>query len=198
MKKLIFWGVLLTLPAFAFADTVSMKLVGTDPNGTSRSLGGVYTSPYQFQINGATTPILALACDDFTTDISIGLSWYANVNTLAAVTPIGPQKFTGLSLNVYDAGEVIATSTGDVYPATTDYTPRNVSASAAYAAAGYLVYHLLFDSSVYSDASMSEDYSYAIWEIFDPDAYLGGLLSRQPLNATEIADVNTDIDYGLH
>ena len=192
MKKLISWGALLMLPALAFADSIPIVQMQLNPaiSLNKYSLGGVYTSPYLLNVtqlpSGTSTTILALACDDFTTDITTSTVWDAEAYTLKDVGNSGPQKFTG-PLNVYDAGEETTTP-----PNPTDASYQtNISASAAYAAAGYLVYHLLFDPSVYGVASTSEDYSYAIWEIFDPTAW-EGYLANNPITS-DISAVNADI-----
>src|ERR1035438_10716303 len=51
--------------------------------GAGSVMGGVYTSPYGISVNG--TPTL-LICDDFETDISLGLSWQANPTALTQIS----------------------------------------------------------------------------------------------------------------
>src|ERR1039457_4397669 len=52
-----------------------LTFIGPTP---SLSLGGEYTSPYVFNINTVSTPVL-LACDDFYSNISDGDSWTASL-----------------------------------------------------------------------------------------------------------------------
>src|ERR1039457_2546282 len=52
-----------------------LTFIGPTP---SLSLGGEYTSPYVFNINTVSTPVL-LACDDFYSNISDGDSWTARL-----------------------------------------------------------------------------------------------------------------------
>ena len=70
---------LLCFASSALAETVPMTLQGTVYNNTA--LGGVYISPYPFQING--TDKVAI-CDDFTDDIVVGETWSADVITPGA------------------------------------------------------------------------------------------------------------------
>jgi hypothetical protein len=162
----------------ALAD-VTLQLVGTDQ---SFNMGGVYTSPYQIDLNGATTP-LALVCDDFTTDISIGYSWSASVYTLSDVTATGPQKFT-------------QTTTPTVtYP--NGPTPYSYTIQEDYDAAAWLAYQIFTaevpstTTPVLDDQEASGEYSYAIWQIFDPTAFDG--YGGNHLNSAELTAVTTDM-----
>ncbi|HYW41809.1 MAG TPA: hypothetical protein VE959_03060 [Bryobacteraceae bacterium] len=143
----------------ALAD-VQLTVIGTP---TYNSLGGVYTSPYQFQINNGPT-ITLLACDDFLTEIYFGFSWPATVNTLDSVGAMGPQKFTHATNAV-------------TYPYDKDYTPPSTAPTdptiqQQYYAAAWLTDQLL-NGSVDPASLEGAYYSYAIWQIFDPTAYLG-------------------------
>ncbi len=57
----------------ALANTVNMQLAGVGGNNA----GGVYTYPYYFSINGA-KPV-AVICDDYNNEVTIGETWQANV-----------------------------------------------------------------------------------------------------------------------
>ncbi len=57
----------------ASADSVTMKLAGVGGNNA----GGVYTYPYYFSINGQ-APV-ALICDDYNNEVTVGETWQANV-----------------------------------------------------------------------------------------------------------------------
>jgi len=149
---LAFLGVLFLLQPAALADPVTMELTGA-PSG---NLGGVYTSPYQISVNGSSEELLV--CDDFETDINFGYEWTANEYTLANVTNSGPQKFpmpAGGDITVYLPGQTSGTA----------YTAQQ-----AYYAAAVLVDALLTGTETQGSP---EDYSYAIWQIFDPNAYKG-------------------------
>src|ERR1017187_4850125 len=119
---------------------VPMQLTGLN---TGYSMGGVYTSPYQIQIDGADT--LVLACDDFTTDISFGYTWHANKNTLSSVTDNGPQKFTH------------ATNPTVTYPGVT--SPTDYSIQQQYDAAAWLAEQLLTVPSILTDPTTAGEYS---------------------------------------
>jgi hypothetical protein len=69
---------LLCFASSAVANTMTLK--GT-PSG---NLGGVYTSPYEFTVNG--TPGLLLICDDFSDEITVGETWSFNVNTWSTLS----------------------------------------------------------------------------------------------------------------
>ncbi|MGA3099300.1 MAG: hypothetical protein ABSF25_22810 [Bryobacteraceae bacterium] len=153
-------GVLLLLQP-AMAD-VTMQVINSP---TGDILGGVYTSPYTIDVTDSsgkttTTSALALACDDFTTDIYFGYTWTANLYTLGEVTNSGPQKFTTGSADVY-----VPDSTDDSSTLLGTY-----SAYEEYYAAAVLADDLLYGSL---GQRLAEDYSFAIWQIFDQFAYLG-------------------------
>jgi hypothetical protein len=57
----------------ASATSVKMKLAGVGGNNA----GGAYTYPYNFSINGS-APV-ALICDDYNNEVTIGETWQANV-----------------------------------------------------------------------------------------------------------------------
>jgi hypothetical protein len=155
---------LILLPRAAVADVpVTLDLAGTN-NGIN--MGGVYTSPYQINVAGATAPSW-LVCDDFVTDISIGDQWYADVYTLPQVEADGPQKFHGTS---------------------------NAAIQQDYYAAAWLAYQLVTDSSIRNDPTASAYYSYAIWQIFYPAALYGygGTASNSRLTSDQQDNVNSD------
>jgi hypothetical protein len=57
----------------ALATSVKMKLVSVGGNNA----GGVYTYPYNFSIDGR--PSVALICDDYNNEVTVGETWRANV-----------------------------------------------------------------------------------------------------------------------
>jgi hypothetical protein len=170
-------AVLGVLTSRAMAD-IQLTLTGT-LNNNGWNMGGVYTSPYMIQVGNSNVSVLALACDDFTTDINFGDSWWANSYGLNDVTNSGPQKFGGpLSVSFPN-------------PSTT----TSYSAQAAYDAAAFLTQSLLFDSSVSTSQYWSGIYSYAIWQIFYNKAYLGW--GGNQLTAQEVKDVTAKMNWAF-
>jgi len=84
-------------------------------------------------------------CDDFTTDVSVGDTWSANQYSLSDVGSSGPQKFT-----------------------TPDWSPYTIQQE--YDAAALLAEDLTANMG---DPTLSGEYSYAIWTLFDPAAING-------------------------
>ena len=80
-------------PAAIADDQVTLTLVAPPsstsyPYGNNNNAGGIYVSPYYFSVlDGSTTSIQALICDDFNDEITQGESWNANVLTGAAIPP---------------------------------------------------------------------------------------------------------------
>jgi len=165
--------------ALADGVPVTMQLVG-DNDGFN--MGGVYTSPYQINVteNGVTTTGLALACDDFTTDITFGDTWNADMFTLSDVALGGPQKFP-LGPPGTDSIAVTIPGGGAAY-----YTIQQ-----SYDAAAWLAEQLLTIPANLDNSEIAGEYSYAIWQIFDPAA-VGGY-GGQALTSTEQAAVATDM-----
>jgi hypothetical protein len=130
---------LLCFASSAFGTQMKLTSVG---NGYV--MGGVYIGPYTATIGGVRTEVI---CDDFTTDISVGMSWTANMYTLSQVTPSGPQKFTT--------------------PEWQGYTIQN-----EYDAAALLAEQLMQPPNM-NNPALAGYYSYAIWTIFDPSAVDG-------------------------
>ena len=134
-----------------------MKLTGV---GNGYVMGGVYVGPYTATIGGVPTEVI---CDDFTTDISVGMTWTADTNTLSQVTPSGPQKFTT--------------------PEWQGYTIQN-----EYDAAALLAEQLMQPSNM-NNPALAGYYSYAIWTIFDPSA-VNGYGVGHALTPTQVYDVD--------
>lgn len=133
-----------------------MQLTGV---GDGYVMGGVYVGPYTAMVGGVPTEVI---CDDFTTDISVGMSWTADMNTLSQVTGSGPQKFTT--------------------PDWQGYTIQN-----EYAAAALLAEQLMQPSNM-NNPALAGYYSYAIWTIFDPSAvngYAGNALTPTQVNQVD-------------
>jgi hypothetical protein len=176
----------------ALAD-VTMQLK-SEPTGYT--MGGVYTSPYSIEVGGTTLDLLA--CDDFLTDINNNNEWEAAVLSLSDIGTTGPQLFVddgtpgnsdvniGSSTNVhYDAPYVeLPDDTYELADGTT--SPNMPTGSAAttivqdYDAAAWLAYEIeeVLPTTTAGDTATEKseiygEYSYAIWQIFDPKAYLG-------------------------
>jgi hypothetical protein len=124
-------GATLTLSQSVALADVTLTFTGPTP---SLSLGGEYTSPYVFNINTVSTPVL-LACDDFYSNISDGDSWTARLIPLDKAGEANKGKFN-LQANAQDE----------------------------YNAAGWLAQQVM--STWSSNPTLSEQYSWAIWEIF--------------------------------
>jgi len=166
-------GLLFVLHPAAIADQVYMKLDSVP----GYNMGGVYTSPYIVKVspinnfnnpNARTIDVLRLACDDFTTDISVGYVWLADEYTLADVHDNGPQKFQQGNVYAPDTTNPLSAGGGDIPVLLSAY-----SAAERYYAAALLVndlFHLAHDSSY---ATVSAEYSYAIWQVFYWKAYDG-------------------------
>ena len=146
---------LLCFASSAFAT--QMQLTGV---GEGYAMGGVYIGPYTATIGGVPTEVI---CDDFTTDISVGMSWTADAYTLSQVTPSGPQKFTT--------------------PEWQGYTIQN-----EYDAAALLAEQLMQPSNM-NDPALAGYYSYAIWTIFDPSA-VNGYGAGNALTPAQVSQVD--------
>ena len=133
------WAAIALCFATGASAQVNMTLTGL---GTGYTMGGVYVSPYVASIDGVSTYVI---CDDFTTDISQGLSWSAYQWSLADVTSSGPQKFTS-----------------------PDWSPYTIQQE--YDAAAILAESLMANMW---DPTLAGEYSYAIWTMFDPAAING-------------------------
>src|SRR5260370_5772956 len=118
----------------ALAD--NLKLVGTPgPVDT-----GFFTGPYQIK-DTSTNAVFLGVCDDFTTDISVGDTWSANVYTLA--------NLKSLKFGASDPGGL---------------DPTNLLQE--YQAAFYLTDQLVALPNTSANVDQIDDLSYAIWGIF--------------------------------
>jgi hypothetical protein len=130
------------------ADTLNLTSAGANS-----VMGGVYTSPYGISVNGGPTTLMI--CDDFTTDISVGLTWTANQTTL---TQISDASVAGLKF---------ASSPYNITPGIVG-GPSNVVAD--YATAAVLAAQLLTlpnVGTVGEDSAAAGEISYALWAVFD-------------------------------
>jgi hypothetical protein len=119
----------------ALADTLT--LTGTP---TGYTMGGEYTDPYQFTVNGAST--ILLSCDDFNTNVYIGETWNATKLNLSDAGTEGKFATEADSQTKYDeAGWLIQQLMG-----------------------------MLSDASItgLDRSNRAGWYSFAVWEIFAP------------------------------
>ena len=160
-------GVIVLLPFLALGaladDTLTLENAGA-----YYAMGGVYTSPYGISVNGG-SPI-DLICDDFTTDIYVGQSWFAIPTTFAQLeagtNPTGTPKF----------------APGGLDPAVT--TPAVEIQD--YATVAVLAAELMAQPSFGTEPA--GEISFALWDVFD-----GTLLNSTtsdpygPLTSTELS-----------
>ncbi len=143
-------------------STVTFNLTGV--NG--ENLAGVYTSPYYGNVNGSTT--IPVICDDFSDNSYIPESWSAYQTTLTQVIA-APSQLSYLKWNG-------ANSKGVVVPT---YAAWNLNQSQAYTTAAILMLDILNYNSIVNPSqaqvTAQEDYSYALWELFDPTAAAGAV-----------------------
>jgi len=156
--------------ATAHASTVTFDL---NSAGSGANLAGVYTSPYTGTINGgATIPVI---CDDFADESYIPEAWTAFVTPVSSLS----SSTTDSSLKWLDASGSTVTVDGHA-----------LNQAAAYTVAAVLAIDIL-QSTTGSQAQ--EDYSYALWELFDySDA--SAQLSGYPTDGTNaLNDLNAAV-----
>jgi hypothetical protein len=118
--------------------SVTMSLVNANANYV---MGGVYTSPYSLSVNGGSSVLMI--CDDFLTDVSIGLTWPATVTSLSSLQ-----------------GQSSATNTLKFDQSSAQKQIYDYATEAVLAAE-------LMSLGNYANEPAGE-ISYAIWAIFDP------------------------------
>lgn len=178
IKTLILLGCVFAAPLVAHAIPTSGSIVSMELTGvTGTSMGGYYTSPYFASVgpsgltsasqftssNSFFTPIL---CDDFLTDVGVGLIWQATVTDMSALSgissPLGTLKF--------DTGGTASKQ------------------QQAYMAEAWLAEDILgVNQSTTAGQTQAAELSYAMWEIFDPSGALSGLTSAE--SSAALADV---------
>lgn len=178
IKTLMLLGCVFAAPLVAQAVPTSGSIVSMELTGvTGTSMGGYYTSPYFASVgpsgltsasqftssNSFSTPIL---CDDFLTDVGVGLIWQATVTDMSALSgissPLGTLKF--------DTGGTASKQ------------------QQAYMAEAWLAEDILgVNQSTTAGQTQAAELSYAMWEIFDPSGALSGLTSAE--SSAALADV---------
>ena len=142
---------------------VNMTLTGPPPGP---SMGGAYTSPYTADIDGVSTLVI---CDDFNSDVYQGLNWSATATPLDTLT-----GGTASSTVKFDQG-------GNAVTQQFDYT-----------VVAYLAMELMqVDQSTTSGQTEAGELSYAIWDVFDPNADMTAPL---PLTSSELAAIGNPAD----
>jgi hypothetical protein len=125
------------MPKVATADIVHMTL----QQPTTPAPYGEYVDPYPFLVSGSNgTSVLQLACDDYATNITVGMNWDASRSTLGQV----------------NANPALA-KFGTTQSQWSGYNVQDL-----YNAAAVLTVDLLANSGNRIDDS------YAVWAIFDP------------------------------
>jgi hypothetical protein len=163
---------LTTGPLAAAPPTTTFNLTGV---GSGANLAGVYTSPYSGNINGGTT--IPVICDDFADDSYVPETWTAYVTQLSSLTPGTSDSYlnwlntTGSSITV------------DGY---------SLNQALAYTVAAVLAIDILTSSG-----TAQEDYSFALWELFDaPNAFNQlSAYGDSADEATALADLNNAVTY---
>jgi hypothetical protein len=159
-------ALLTSVPLWAQGTPTTFNLTGV--NG--ESLEGVYTSPYLGNVGGApySTATIPVICDDFSDNSYIPESWTTYVTSLtgpmgidSASSPLSYLKWNG------------ANSQGSV----DGYAGWDLTQAQAYTVAAILTLDILNPNNT---AQAQEDYSYALWELFDPTAAAGALVTAHP------------------
>jgi hypothetical protein len=145
----------------AFASTV--QLVGAPGPGDT----GFITGPYLLK-DLSTGTIFPVICDDFTTDVSLGYTWNANVYTLA--------NLSLLKFGVNDPGGL---------------KPTNLLQE--YQAAFYLADQLFALPNTQANTDTIDDLSYAIWGIFSSSARHA---SGYDQDAAQLANTALNMSFG--
>jgi hypothetical protein len=134
-------------------QTTTFTLTGVEQY--QAQMGGVYTSPYVATIGGVTG--INVICDDFADDSYVPETWTTYITSLPTVTTSSPVKWTGSGY-----GSAVGAS---------------LSQANAYATAAYLAIQLLgMDQSTQAGQTVAGELSFAMWALFDPNAYnsIGG------------------------
>lgn len=134
-------------PSAAAQPTVTFNLTDVGPGGPN--LGGVYTSPYTGTINyGSPIPVI---CDDFADDSFIPEQWTAFATSLSDLLSV-PQTINTSVLN-WQSG----------WNGTGPMASLQLTQTQAYSAAAILAIDILNSTGI-----TQQEYSYAMWELFDP------------------------------
>lgn len=180
---------LLTSITVGAQTTTTFNLTGVQ----GESLAGVYTSPYLGNVGGTPDPnsnpatTIPVICDDFSDNSYLPESWTANVTTLATIDS-SSSPLSYLKWNRANSGAG-ATSGGSITIDSTSYAGWDLTQSQAYTVAAILTLDILklnnptdplspnSNNADPTAAQQQEDYSFALWELFDPNAAAGALVT---------------------
>jgi hypothetical protein len=138
------FGILICFAAGAFSQTSYFQLTGVQ--GATLPIGGVYTSPYYATVG--TTTNVAVICDDFADDTYLNESWTAFTTDLSQVGASSVLKWG-------NGGGAASIGLG-------------LGRDEAYTVAAYLSQQIL---SAVGGSKNQQDLSYALWGLFDVDAF---------------------------
>ena len=180
VKTLMLLGYAFAAPLVAQATPTSGSIVSMELTGvTGTALGGYYTSPYfasvgpsgltsASQFTSSNSFSTMIFCDDFLTDVGVGLIWQATVTDMSALSGIS----SPLSTLKFD---------------TTGTASRQQQ---AYMAEAWLAEDILgVNQSTSAGQTQAAELSYAMWDIFDPSGALSGLSSAE--RSAALADVSS-------
>jgi LPXTG-motif cell wall-anchored protein len=142
------------------------------------SLDGIYTSPYQAQINDVPIEVPVI-CDDFANNSYIPETWTAYLTTVAE---INTGTYTPSQLKWGNAD-----SDGEIVVGGTHYAGWNLDQKLAYNVAAYLAIRIM-QTSVPAATLASEQYSYAMWELFDANDHSISQYPDQPPPIDTVVD----------
>ena len=180
VKTLMLLGYAFAAPLVAQATPTSGSIVSMELTGvTGTALGGYYTSPYfasvgpsgltsASQFTSSNSFSTMIFCDDFLTDVGVGLIWQATATDMSALSGIS----SPLSTLKFD---------------TTGTASRQQQ---AYMAEAWLAEDILgVNQSTSAGQTKAAELSYAMWDIFDPSGALSGLTSAE--RSAALADVSS-------
>lgn len=166
--------VLAASPLAAQPPTTTFLLNGI---GSGANLAGVYTSPYTGQVNAGSSPTIPVICDDFSHDTYNPEEWTAYVTPLS--TLVSGQT------DAYLQWKKSATTTSVPLDQATAYTVAAV----------------LANDILGSTAITQEEYSFALWGLFDADAFsqLSAYYGSSNIYLSQAQQyLNSAVDYVLN
>lgn len=163
---------LLAGSSLAAPPTTTFDLTGV---GTGSVLAGVYTSPYSGSVTGPAGTTIPVICDDFADDSYVPEQWTAYVTSLSSLTSGTPDTY----LKWLNTPGSTITVDGDV-----------LNQASAYTVAAVLAIDILT-----STGEAQEDYSYAMWELFDAPAAFAQLTAYG--DTSDEATANNDLNAAV-
>jgi hypothetical protein len=135
------YGLLAGSSLAAPPPTTTFDLTGV---GTGNVLAGVYTSPYSGSVTGPSGPTISVICDDFADDSYVPEQWTAYVTPLSTLTSSTDSYLKWNKSQYYSS----------------------LTQTQAYTVASVLAVDIL-----QSTGTAQEDYSFALWDLFDANAF---------------------------